>query len=307
MKKRILAALLTALLLLSGCKAGRTASASSNSSAESGDTSASGKPDSPDASVVSGAGILRVYFFSAGKADAILLATGDAAVLIDTGKKGFGKKITRYLKAHGIDTLDALIVTHFDQDHVGGAAKVLRSVAVKKVYQSDCPKNSREYAAYVRALADTDLTAVTVRKSAALSLGGLSLTIDPPQKGSYAVDPSNNSSLIVSAAYGEKRFLFTGDAEDARLAEFLAEHNGAYDLLKVPYHGCWQDSLPAFFSSVAAKYAVITSSDKNREDSKTVSALKDAGTQVFLTRKGAVLATCDGKSLTVAYSGEANK
>lgn len=304
MKKRILAALLTAILLLGGCSAGRTTS--SNSSAESGDTSASGKSDSPDASAVSTGSILKVYFFSAGKADAILLYTNNAAVLIDTGKKGFGKKIIRYLKAHGIGTLDALIVTHFDQDHVGGAAKVLKSVAVKKVYQSDCPKDSKEYAAYVQALADTNLTAVTVRKSTVLSFGSLSLTIDPPQESSYAVDPSNNSSLIVSAVYGEKRFLFTGDAEDARLTEFLAEHNGTYNLLKVPYHGRWQDSLPSFFSSVSADYAVITSSNKNRENSKTVSALKDTGTQVFLTRNGAVLATCDGKSLTVAHFDEAN-
>ena len=115
MGKRILAALLTAVFLLSGCSAGRTAGSS-----DSGTTSAaaSGKSDSPDASAVSGK--LKIYFFSAGKADAILLYGADFAVLIDTGLKGFGGEIVSYLKEQGIDTLDALILTHFDEDHVGG-------------------------------------------------------------------------------------------------------------------------------------------------------------------------------------------
>lgn len=295
MGKKILAALLTAVFLLSGCSAGRSAGSS-----DSGTTSAaaSGKSNSPDASAVSGK--LKIYFFSAGKADAILLYTAGAAVLIDTGEKGFGKKIVSYLKARGIDALDALILTHFDQDHVGGAAKVLKRVPVKQVYQSDCPKDSNEYANYVDALGAAGLTPVTVRKSTALTLGKLTLTVDPPKETSYAADPSNNSSLIVSAQYGKKRLLFAGDAEDARLGEFLSEKNGAYDLLKVPYHGRWQDSLADFISAVSPRYAVITSSDKQPEDAKTVSALKSAGAQVFLTRKSPVLAVCDGGSLTVS-------
>jgi competence protein ComEC len=295
MGKRILAALLTAVFLLSGCSAGRTAGSS-----DSGTTSAaaSGKSDSPDASAVSGK--LKIYFFSAGKADAILLYGADFAVLIDTGLKGFGGEIVSYLKEQGIDTLDALILTHFDEDHVGGAAKVLKKVAVKQVYQSDCPKDSKEYANYVDALGAAGLTPVTVRKSTVLTLGNLTLTVDPPRETSYAVDPSNNSSLILSAQYGEKRFLFAGDAEDARLAEFLSENSGTYDLLKVPYHGHWQDGLADFLSAVSPRYAVITSSDKQPEDAETVSALKSAGAKVFLTRQSPVLAVCDGSSLTVS-------
>lgn len=256
--------------------------------------------ESPSASA-SPAGGLQVCCFAAGKADASLLWTDGGAVLIDTGESGFGGDIVGYLKAQGVEALDCLVITHFDQDHVGGAAKVLRSVPVARVLQSDCPKDSDEYAAYTAALERAGITPVTVREALSFTLDGASYTVDPPQKTGYGTDPSNNSSLIVSVQYGATRLLFTGDAEDARLQEFLAENAGTYDFLKVPYHGRWQDTLSDLIASVRPAWAVITCSDKQPEDDRTVSALEDAGAQVFLTRLGAVLLRSDGTSLTVQY------
>ena len=88
---------------------------------------------------------LRVYCFSAGKADAMLLYTDNSAVLIDTGRKGFGKEILAYLEAEGISSLDKMIITHFDKDHVGGAAKLLHNIPIGEVLQSNYPKESEEY------------------------------------------------------------------------------------------------------------------------------------------------------------------
>jgi beta-lactamase superfamily II metal-dependent hydrolase len=267
-----------------------TAQPSAASAASASPASASGTTD------------LKVYCFSAGKADAILLYTDDSAVLIDTGNSGFGKEICAYLEEQGISTLDYLILTHFDKDHVGGAAKVLKSVTVKNVLQSDCPKDSSEYAKYTDALAAAGLTAQTVRRTLTFALDGVVYTVDPPQQTDYAQDPSNNSSLIVSVRCGAEKLLFAGDAEDARLREFLQEGNGTFDFLKVPYHGRWQTELPALLSAVQPSFAVITCSDAQREDDRTTAALTAAGAQVFLTRRGAVDAVCDGASLQVAYA-----
>ena len=120
--------------------------------------------------------------------------------------------------------------------HVGGAAKVLKSFPVKQVLQSDYPKDSDEYSNYVDALEQASLTPTTVRETMTFSLDGVSYTVDPPKQETYSDQASNNSSLIISVEYGTRRFLFAGDAADARLQEFLAEDNGSYDFLKVPYH-----------------------------------------------------------------------
>lgn len=251
----------------------------------------------PAASAVpsSGGGTeLSVYCFSAGKADAFLLYTAESAVLIDCGEKGFGKEILAYMEQQGIGRLDYLVVTHFDKDHVGGAAKVLNSIPVGTVLQSNCPKDSEQYEKYLKAMDSAGIEPVTVRESLAFTLDGVAYTVDPPRRGDYDSDASNNSSLIVSVKNGENDLLFTGDAQNERLEEFLAANRTEYDVLKVPYHGHWQKLLPELVSSVRPSLAVITSSAEEPEDAETLALLEEAGAETFLTREGPILLRCDG-------------
>ena len=245
---------------------------------------------------------LQIYCFSAGKADAFLLTTENSAVLIDTVEKSFGDEIVPYLKNKGIDRVDCMIITHFDKDHVGGAEEIINSVSVDTVLQSNCPKNSEAYAAYVGALESTDIEPVTVREVYSFELDGVKYTVDPPAQESYKNNPSNNSSLIVSAVYGSNSFLFTADAQNARLKEYLAEHTESYDFLKVPYHGHYQKQLDTLFNTVRPEYAVITSSDEIPEDEQTISLLSETGVKTFLTRTAAVIVNSDGKTISVKYA-----
>lgn len=243
---------------------------------------------------------LTVQFFDAGKADAILLTTANSAVLIDAGEKGFGKTILAYLEDQGIEKLDYLIVTHFDQDHVGGAAKVINNIAVGAVLQSNRPKDSEEYEKYVKALNNAGIEPLTVRDAYAFTLDGVTYAVDPPRKNSYAEDESNNSSLIVSVTNGENRFLFTGDAQTERLAEFLDANDTAYDVLKLPHHGKDEPLMSALLESTGPAYAVITSSDDEPESATVVGELERTGVTVLLTREGAVTLRSDGNRIEVS-------
>lgn len=232
-----------------------------------------------------------VTFFKAGKADAAVVQTGEGAVLIDTGLKKNGEKLAEALRDMGVTRIEALIVTHFDKDHVGGAAEILRSFAVGAVYQSNHPKDSDEYEAYVEALAEAGLEPVTVTDTVGFRLGGAEFTIDGPARESYEEDPSNNSSLIVTVSCGASTALFAGDAEDARLREFLADFvrpEGTL-LLKVPYHGHWQEALPELVAAAEPDIAVISCSksepDKDERE-RTAALLASAGAQVIFTFDG---------------------
>ena len=258
---------------------------------------ASGAKKAPEAAAASA--VLDVHFFDAGKADAILLTTADSAVLIDAGEKGFGKSILAYLEERGVEKLDYLIVTHFDKDHVGGAAKVINNIAVGVVLQSNCPKDSEEYEKYVKALANAGVEPVTVREALTFALDGVTYAVDPPRQESYADDPSNNSSLIVSVTNGADRFLFTGDAQTARLAEFLSGDVPACDVLKLPHHGKDGPLLAALLAAARPAYAVITSSDEEPESAAVVEALERAGAAVLLTRNGAVTLRSDGDGVEI--------
>ena len=246
---------------------------------------------------------LTVLRFQAGCADAFLLTTPNGAVLIDCGEKGFGRTILAELEARGIKQLDCMIITHFDQDHVGGAARIINNFPVARILQSNSPKDSEEYEKYVKAVKTAGIEPETVRENLTFVIDGVSYTVNPPKKSQYNSDSSNNSSLIISVENGQNRLLFTGDAEDERLEEFLAVGDwGTYDFLKMPHHGRWHEALLLLVEATSPRYALITSSDDEPEDEDTLELLESFGAETFLTRSGAVLLRSDGVTLTAAYA-----
>lgn len=244
--------------------------------------------------------ILNVYCFQAGKADAFLFWNSAGAVLIDTGESGFGKVITAKLAELGITKLDCLILTHFDKDHVGGAKKILETVPVETILQSNSPKTGASaYEKYCSAVQALSLEPVTIREIRVLTLGDVTFTVNPPAREAYPEDPSNNSSLIVTVTHGANRLLFTGDAEDARLSEFLETDLSACVLVKLPHHGQWQSTLKALLQKTCPQYAVITSSEEEPEEEQTLDLLAQLGVETVLTRTGPAQFTSDGSSLTL--------
>lgn len=228
---------------------------------------------------------LQLHVFREGKADAFLLYSDEHAVMIDAGLAEFGKDILKYLEKRNISSIDLMIITHFDQDHVGGASKVLENVSVKRVLQSNCPKESAEYSAYLAALAINSIEAETIREKTVLQFDDVEYTIYPPKRSNYNSDPSNNSSLAVGVCYGDTSFFFSGDAEGARINELCAIGIGEYDVLQVPHHGKWCRELESLIETVKPKVAFITSSDSEKEDSDTMQLLEQQGISVYLSRK----------------------
>ncbi len=245
---------------------------------------------------------MQVYFFSAGDADAMLLTTEHSAVLIDAGERTLGDEILAYCGEQGIEKLDYLILTHFDKDHIGGAAKILRKMPVGQVLQSNYPRESQDYDRYLAALQKAKIEPITVREELSFSLDGLLFTVDPPKQEQYRREPSNNSSLIVSVVCGECSLLFLGDAENERLEEWSGSHPEHYDAVKLPHHGNWHKSITGLLKAAAPAYALISSSAVPPEDDKTVSLLKRLGIEPYYTANGPVLLVCDGESLSLRYA-----
>lgn len=245
--------------------------------------------------------LLSVTFLDAGKADAIILHTNNSTVLIDTGLKNNDKELVQLLNNNGIDTIDYLIITHFDKDHVGGAAKVIKKFKVNNIITSDYFKDSDEVNDYLKACNKANITPKVLKDEISFTLDNVTYKIYPHIASTYPEKESNNSSLIISVAHGENRMLFTGDSNNLRIEEFVAKQESyfKYQLLKVPYHGRYIECLSDFFNIIQPEYAVITSSEKDMEDKKTVNLLEGIGSDVLLTREGTIVAISDGKKLTI--------
>lgn len=248
---------------------------------------------------------LTVVFFNVGKADAILLYTDEAAALIDAGENDDGKELAEAIRERGVERLDLMVITHFDKDHVGGADKILERVEVERVLEPDYAKDSKQYRQYREALEEAGVEAEALAGNVEFSLGGCDFAIDVANEDDYGEGEENDFSLVVRLAYGDVRFLFAGDAEDARLAELLDEGGLRSDVLKAPHHGRYGEMSAAFFQAVSPEYAVITSAEDDLEDPETMRALEMTGARVLLTREGTVELISDGQRVWLAEQSAA--
>ncbi|MGN1411985.1 MAG: ComEC/Rec2 family competence protein [Oscillospiraceae bacterium] len=245
-------------------------------------------------------GNFKATFLDVGKADSMILTTENHTVIIDCGEKGDGKNILNYLEDNNISKVDYLIITHFDQDHVGGASKIVKNVAIDTILQPYYEKSSNEYDNYCEAMQQLDITPNNVTNTLSFNLDDVSFTVYPPQRDYYGENEENDFSLVVSSIHGENSFLFSGDAEETRLDEIMSLGDIQSDFLKVPYHGNYLDNLETFFKRVNPKYAVICCSEKNYASQDTLSLLDSLNVQTYITcDDGNITATSDGTNIQV--------
>ena len=241
---------------------------------------------------------LKVTFLEAGKADAMVLQSETGTVVIDCGEKGDGKKIVNLLEENGRTSIDYLIITHFDQDHIGGAPKVLNNLEVKNLITPNYEGNNDEYKKFVKTLNELDVQPQKITDNMSFTLDDVKYTINVPQKEHYGNNESdeNNFSLVTKAVHHNNTLLFTGDAMEERLDEIM--DIGKCTLLKVPYHGRKLDNLEDFLKKVKPKCAV-TCTSTSEFSSKTQKALEDMKIKSYATcYNGDITAISDGAKIT---------
>jgi len=240
----------------------------------------------------------KIYVFNAGKADAILIENNNTYIMIDTGEEDLSTGILDYFKKNNITKLDYLIITHFDKDHVGSASSIIDNIEIDNVLQSNSPKDSEYYNNYINSLNNKNIEPITISGDKEYNIEDLKFIVNGPET-IYDKNESNNSSLIVSLYYKNTSYLFMGDAENARIKDYLTNHNESYDFIKIPYHGNYLKRLEELLSVVNPKYAIITNSKKEGAEQDTLDLLEDNNIKYYLTSNGKIIITSDGNSINI--------
>ncbi len=240
----------------------------------------------------------EIHFFNAGKADAILLEKNGKYMMIDTGEEDLQDDILDYFRQNNITRLEYLIITHFDKDHVGSASAIIDNIEIGEVLQSNVPKESSYYTNYLNSLEAKNIIPTTVSGDYEITFSDLETIVNGPTT-IYDNNESNNSSLIVKITDKDNTFLFMGDSENSRIKDFLNDNTDTYTFLKVPYHGHYQKRLEGLLEEGNFKYAVITSSDEELEDDKTIELLNKYNIKFYLTRQGSITILSNGKDLII--------
>ena len=261
-------------------------------------------------------GRLRVVVLDVGHADAILVQLPDRrSLLVDAGGALVGgsfdiggRVVAPALWALGTRRLDALVLTHGDPDHLGGAASVVRDFRPREVWEG-VPVPGLAALQSVRR--DAEALGARWRTRAAgdrTSLGDVSLTVwHPPPPEWERQRVRNDDSLVLELRYRDVSVVLPGDIGrdvEATLAPHLSP--APLCVLKVPHHGSATSSTAAFLAALAPRVAILSAGPGTRVSDAVLQRYAGHGVRLFRTdRDGAVTLTTDGHTVTLeTYTGE---
>ncbi len=242
-------------------------------------------------------GSAEIFFLSTQhEANCTLIRQGDAVILVDTGEAVDGPAIVEFLRGKDISHIDYLILTHPDQDHIGGAPAVLTEFSVGTVIQPYYSKENDKAEALEKTFSELGINPLYPSRPRSFTCGSLRMTVYPPLERQYRKD--NNYSLAVLVRHGEINMLFPGDAEEKRLGELLRVHWPKVQLYEVAHHGRASPSSGALIELLMPQYAVSASEGS---DSAIWEACNQVGAELLYTMNGTLHFSSDGTALTRLY------
>ena len=206
---------------------------------------------------------LDLLFFDVGQGDAVLVSTpGDRHILVDTGPRSMGGdgaaaySVLPYLRSRGIDRLDMVVVTHPDEDHLGGLPAILRDVTVGRVVHSGQAADTDLYRETRRLLSRQSVPSVVARRGDTLDVGaGVRMEVlgPPNDVAGWDMADVNERSLVLRLTYGGIHVLLPGDVEADAETNLVATYGDqlASHVVKIPHHGSETSSTPKFVDAVA--------------------------------------------------------
>jgi competence protein ComEC len=262
---------------------------------------------------------LKMTVIDVGQGSSSLLELpGGPCVLVDGG--GFydnrfdvGYRVVGpFLWNRKVSTVDILVLSHPDPDHLNGLLFIARHFNVREVWMNLEPADTQPYRDFmdiisregIRVIGPQDLLSPRV-------INGVQFQVFYPpvdfldRKSRETWRTPNNNSLVIKVSFQDISFLLPGDieAEAERELSALDCRTLKCDVLLVPHHGSRSSSTPGFLECVDPDVAVVSSGWKNRFGFPHPSVLERyqrLGCQVFCTnQQGAITITTDGKSLTV--------
>ena len=256
---------------------------------------------------VNASSLLKVYFIDVGQGSAILVQSNDKNTLIDTGDEKYYNKLDAFLSNNQINSIDQIVLTHNDPDHVGNVDRLIKTRKVGTVIQSKYgyKKNAstKDVKELNEAVSKYHTKTVKVKKGNKIDFGcGMKGEVLSPWKNYKKI---NQTSLVIKLVYGKYSYLFTGDIYSSNEKELIKKYNVKSTVLQIPHHGSYTSSSEQFLKKVGAKYAVISCGKNNPYNHPRPEAMRRikkyiSNKNLYRTdQDGTILFINDGKKLIV--------
>lgn len=247
---------------------------------------------------------LTITALPVGKADSFIIQIGSHSFMIDTGEKQNQSQILDALSSRNINSLDFIIVTHFDKDHAGCVKSITDQIETDCIYIPDYVGSNKAYTDTM----DSKVKKIIVSKDTSLSLGNLSIDIYPPVDSGALTranldknqEIDNDLSLVTSIRYNDCSFLFAADVEKLRINEMLSSDiDWHHNWIKLPHHGDYQKAKKKLIEATNPEYAIITCSDEEAPKKKLIELLDEKNIKKYATTEGEIITTCDGININI--------
>lgn len=246
---------------------------------------------------------LTVTFFDVGQGDSILIEgpTG-VQVLVDAGAdtsalRELGSRLPFWDR-----TLDAVVVTHPDKDHVGGMKDILGRYSVSYILDPGIGNTTKAWESFVDAAeVERGAALVVARAGQRLDLGGGAYAdVLYPDRDVSKVKDTNSGSVVMRVVYGDTSVMLTGDLPSAQEQELFLKWGYGLDsdVLKAGHHGSKTSSLPDFVESVSPNYVVFSRGCDNSYGHPHESVVS-----YFESLQTKILDTCEDGTISFSSDG----
>lgn len=257
---------------------------------------------------------LEIAMLDVGQGDGIFFRSPNGTTFLSDGGSTNVSAVGTYrllpfLKFEGEGTIDYLLISHMDQDHINGVAELLKDsqkpggISIRNAVLPDVGQKDEAYVDMEQALQEAGVEILYMGKGDVLKSDTLLLTCLWPESN-LTSDDRNEQSLVLLAEYGKFQMLLTGDIGAQTEKELAASGMlRQVELLKVAHHGSRHSSTEAFLSQVQPELSFISCSSTNRyghPGEETLERLKQTGSRILITKdRGAIGVCTDGKKVWV--------
>jgi competence protein ComEC len=253
---------------------------------------------------------LRLTVFDVGQSESMLLEARGRTLLVDTGGAPFGggidigrRVLAPALWARGIRALDAVLVTHGDPDHLGGAVAVVDDFRPRQIFEGIRLPQHPPTQELLREAARRRIPVSPLRAGEVMRLDGVRLRLlHPPVPDWERRRVRNDDSVVLEVVHGDVAMLLTGDISAETERAILPQLTPArVRILKVAHHGSRTSSSSELLESWRPQIAVISCGRGNRFGHPTrdvLQRLEAIGATVLRTDlDGQITIETDGRSL----------
>lgn len=246
-------------------------------------------------------GVLRIHAIDVGQGDALAIRSPAGRwILVDTGPRSdrydAGRaRVVPFLLRHGVRRLEALILTHPDADHIGGARAVLDAFDVGAIVDPGVPAGKTLYVQLLEDARRERVRWIAARRGRTIEIDGVRLRFLHPDGPSLdGTADANHYSVAFRLEYGDFGALFLGDIPTAVEETLVARYGDglAAAVLKVAHHGSGTSTSEAVLAAARPEIALISVGRHNRyghPHPAVIERLEERGIRILRTdRHGAI-------------------